>query len=182
MVTYDDVKAAYPDYQLPRGTYHWEPVTRTVRGGPAWDAPPPPRPRLTFTQRIKVHAGRLWGMVTDFWDWKARYWVMVTLTFACAFYASYLAGRARLRLLGHVRVRRVGRERRRLYKWLSAYRRGRLSRLLRDEARASARRARRRSLRLMLSARGRSLLALNVAAHALLLVLLVMMVKTMAAG
>lgn len=183
MVTYDDVKAAYPNYQLPRGTYRWEPVTRTVRGGPAWDAPPKPRPRLTFAQRMKVHAGRFWGVITAFWEGTARYWVMAALTFACAFYASYLAGRARLRLRLHLGGRRAGgARRRRLYLWLAAYRRGGLSRLLRDEARFLARRARRRSLRLLLSAHGRSLLALNAAAHALLLALLLMMVKTMAAG
>ena len=36
VVTYADVKGAYPDYQLPRGTYGWEPSTRTVNGGPGW--------------------------------------------------------------------------------------------------------------------------------------------------
>lgn len=45
MVTYDDVRRAYPSYQLPKGTFGWEAYTRTVNGGPAWDAPPPkPKP------------------------------------------------------------------------------------------------------------------------------------------
>jgi outer membrane protein assembly factor BamD (BamD/ComL family) len=45
MVDYDDVRAAYPKYRLPRGTSGWEPSTRTVNGGPGWDQPPKPKPR-----------------------------------------------------------------------------------------------------------------------------------------
>src|SRR6202035_1592565 len=35
-------------YQMPRGTSGWQPATRTVNGGPGWDAPPrhlPPQPK-----------------------------------------------------------------------------------------------------------------------------------------
>lgn len=45
MVTYRDVKAAYPGYSFPRGTSGWEPSTRTVSGGPGWDQLPRPKPR-----------------------------------------------------------------------------------------------------------------------------------------
>jgi len=45
MVTFGDVRAAYPKYRLPRGTLGWEPATRTVNGGPGWDKLPKPRPR-----------------------------------------------------------------------------------------------------------------------------------------
>ena len=45
MVTYSDVRAAYPKYRIPRGTLGWEPSTRTVNGGPGWDKPPKPKPR-----------------------------------------------------------------------------------------------------------------------------------------
>lgn len=44
MVTYGDVRRAYPGYALPLGTLGWEASTRTVNGGPAW-APPPPKPK-----------------------------------------------------------------------------------------------------------------------------------------
>jgi outer membrane protein assembly factor BamD (BamD/ComL family) len=44
MVDYDDVRAAYPKYRLPRGTIGWEPSTRTVNGGPGWDSLPKPKP------------------------------------------------------------------------------------------------------------------------------------------
>ncbi|MGQ0543239.1 MAG: tetratricopeptide repeat protein, partial [Blastocatellia bacterium] len=50
-LTYADVRNIYPRYQLPRGTYGWEPSTRTVSSGPAWASPPKPLPRLTRTER-----------------------------------------------------------------------------------------------------------------------------------
>jgi hypothetical protein len=45
MVTYRDVRAAYPKYRFPRGTLGWEPATRTVNRGPAWEPLPKPKPR-----------------------------------------------------------------------------------------------------------------------------------------
>ncbi len=45
MVTYRDVRAAYPKYRFPRGTFGWEPATRTVNGRPGWIPLPTPRPR-----------------------------------------------------------------------------------------------------------------------------------------
>lgn len=56
LVTYADVRRTYPNYQLPRGTNGWEPMTRTVNGGPGWAPPPPkpkPVPKPTRAQRIK---------------------------------------------------------------------------------------------------------------------------------
>lgn len=67
LVTYNDVKAAYPTYQIPRGTYGWTPSTRTVNGGPGW-APPPKRvPRPTRMARLKL-------MLENFFN-RARHWV-----------------------------------------------------------------------------------------------------------
>jgi len=45
MVTYRDVRAAYPGYQFPRGSFRWEPATRTVNGESGWVKPPKPKPR-----------------------------------------------------------------------------------------------------------------------------------------
>lgn len=45
MVTYRDVRSTYPGYKLPRGTFGWEPSTRTVNGGPGWDKLPRAKPR-----------------------------------------------------------------------------------------------------------------------------------------
>jgi hypothetical protein len=67
LVTYDDVKNAYPDYQLPRGTYGWKPSTRTVDGGPGWVPKPRPAPRLTRTQKATQLFNKLWdASVTRF--------------------------------------------------------------------------------------------------------------------
>ena len=52
-VSYADVRSAYPRYQLPRGTYSWEPATRTVNGGPGWAPPPKPVQRETKEHKIK---------------------------------------------------------------------------------------------------------------------------------
>ncbi|HKP68935.1 MAG TPA: hypothetical protein VJV05_06605, partial [Pyrinomonadaceae bacterium] len=52
-VTYQDVRSAYPKYQLPKATYGWEPGTRTVNGGTGWAPPPKPLPRETKEHRIK---------------------------------------------------------------------------------------------------------------------------------
>lgn len=183
MVTYADVKAAYPNYQLPRSTYLWEPVTRTVKGGPGWAVPPKPKPRLTFRERLKLHVGIFRGWIKSFWEEQARRWVTIALAFLSAFFASYLAGRARKLLrqqLAPSRPVATTRRRRRLFRWLTAHRRGKLMGLVREESKLSLRRTRRRLLRLMLTARGRNVLALNLSAHALLLLLLIVMVQTMA--
>jgi TolA-binding protein len=181
MVTYADVKAAYPNYQLPRGTYLWEPVTRTVKGGPGWAAPPKPKPRLTFRERLKLHVGMFRGWIKSFWEDNARRWVIITLAFLSAFFASYLAGRARKLLRQQFQPSRPGAmTRRRFFRCLSAHRRGKLMSLLREESKLSLRRARRRLLRLMLTRRGRNVLALNLSAHALLILLLIVMAQTMA--
>jgi len=59
MVTYEDVRRTYPNYQLPRGTIGWDPMWRTVNGGPAWADAPKPRPRLTWRSRVKQRLANL---------------------------------------------------------------------------------------------------------------------------
>jgi TolA-binding protein len=53
MVTYADVRSAYPQFQLPRGTNGWEPATRTVNGGPGWAPKPTPVPHETKEHRVR---------------------------------------------------------------------------------------------------------------------------------
>src|SRR5262249_40916848 len=53
MVTYEDMRRTYPDYQLPRGTIGWDPMTRTVYGGQAWAEAPKPKPSPTWRSRVK---------------------------------------------------------------------------------------------------------------------------------
>lgn len=52
-VGYSDVKSAYPNYQLPRGTLGWQAATRTVNGGPGWAPKPTPVPRETREHKAK---------------------------------------------------------------------------------------------------------------------------------
>jgi hypothetical protein len=68
------VKAAYPKYVFPRGTYGWEPSTRTVNGGPGWILPPPaPKPKPVWVRAYLWIEKRLQPMVFVLLDWKA-YW------------------------------------------------------------------------------------------------------------
>ena len=53
MVTYQDVKRVYPNYQLPRGSYGWEASTRTVNGGPGWAPKPTPLPKVSREEKAK---------------------------------------------------------------------------------------------------------------------------------
>jgi outer membrane protein assembly factor BamD (BamD/ComL family) len=64
-VGYDDVKRAYPNYQLPRGTDGWEPATRTVNGGPGWAPKPKPPVRLTRTQKVTRKLQELAGTLGE---------------------------------------------------------------------------------------------------------------------
>ena len=59
MVTYKDVRRAYPNYRLPRATIGWEPVTRTVDGGPGWVERPKPQPQPSWRSRAKQRLGDL---------------------------------------------------------------------------------------------------------------------------
>lgn len=67
MVTYDDVRRTYPTYPLPRGTYGWEPSTRTVNGDPAWDVPSKPQP-LTGMERARIRIKRVERRIAQAWD------------------------------------------------------------------------------------------------------------------
>lgn len=52
MVTFADVKQAYPDYRFPRGSTGWQPATRTVNGGPGWAPPPKKPPKVTRWRKL----------------------------------------------------------------------------------------------------------------------------------
>jgi outer membrane protein assembly factor BamD (BamD/ComL family) len=117
MVTYADVRATYPDYRLPRGTYGWEPSTRTVNGKTGWDAPPKPKPPLTRTQRARLYIERGWRVaarvrqsISTFllgqWEGWVRRWLTAALILVCAMRWRRPAARARARLREqHVRLK-----------------------------------------------------------------------------
>ncbi len=106
MVTYTDVKAAYPTYQLPRGTYGWQPSTRTVNDGPGWAAPPKPAPRPSRWARIKSTAENLFNEAWVFWNEKVRRWItFIFLLFGVGFTARIAAQNRKLLRPKIVRVR-----------------------------------------------------------------------------
>ncbi|MFL6207942.1 MAG: tetratricopeptide repeat protein [Pyrinomonadaceae bacterium] len=112
MVTYADVRAAYPDYHLPRatyGTYSWEPSTRTVNGGPAWYLPPKPRPRLTGLALFRYRCVKLynimlrdamisWQRAVALWQERVRPWYVLAVLLAGLICTRRVALRARTHL------------------------------------------------------------------------------------
>lgn len=71
-VTYAHLRATYPRYQLPRGTYAWQPSTRTVNGGPGWSSPPPRPPRLTRMARAQNYIAAAFARAVVFWHERGR--------------------------------------------------------------------------------------------------------------
>lgn len=102
MVTYTDVKAAYPNYQLPRGTFDWQPSTRTVNNGPGWAAPPKPAPKPSRWARIRLKLNAAWV----FWNEKVRRWItFIVLLFGVVFTARIAAQNRKLLRPKIVRLR-----------------------------------------------------------------------------
>jgi TolA-binding protein len=75
MVTYADVKAAYPSYQLPRGTHGWQPSTRTVNGAAGWAPPPKPIQHPMRAARLKTIVQNLANRLESFWNETGRRWL-----------------------------------------------------------------------------------------------------------
>lgn len=105
LVTYADLRRAYPDYRVPRGTLGWEPSTRTVNGAPAWDAPAPKPPPPTRTEQVrrKIRRGeRLalkgWELFGEVAGGRARRWSLVGLVSACLLLVFRLTRRSRAAL------------------------------------------------------------------------------------
>ena len=88
MVTYDDVKAAYPKYQLPRGTFGWWPSTRTVYDGPGWAPPPKPAPKPSRWARLRAKIEPRINQAWVFWNETVRRWItFIVLLFGVGFTA-----------------------------------------------------------------------------------------------
>ncbi len=122
MVTYRDVKAAYPNYQLPRGTYGWQPSTRTVNGGPGWQAPPKPLPRLTKKERLKIFGNSLVQNLRAFWNEKGRRWLTELVLGLGLLFTVRVAARNRKRLRARMARHRIEQSRQRVtYPWLELF-------------------------------------------------------------
>src|SRR6266852_4321865 len=107
MVTYADVKAAYPNYQMPRGTYGWQPSTRTVNNGPGWAAAPKPLPRLTRTARLKLFISLFEVRLTSFWNGNGRRWLTEILIVVGLLATARIARRNHRRLRARIVRQRI---------------------------------------------------------------------------
>jgi TolA-binding protein len=107
MVTYSDVKAAYPGYQLPRGTYGWQPSTRTVNGGSGWVPPPERIQHPTRTARLKLLALSLADHLESFWNEKGRRWLTAMTILVAVWFTGRVATQNRKRLRARIARLRI---------------------------------------------------------------------------
>ena len=125
MVTYRDVKAAYPKYQLPRGTYGWQPSTRTVNGGPGWQSPPKPQkppPRLTKRERLKIFVAAVSESLAAFWNERGRRWLTEFVIVLGLLFTVRVAARNRKRLRSRLARHRIEQSRQAVtYPWLELF-------------------------------------------------------------
>lgn len=98
MVTYADVQATYPNYQLPLGTYRWEPSTRTVNGGPGWAAAPKPPRRLTKRERVRLFLNAFSERLTRLWHEDGKRWLTEIAIVSCLAFVFPIARRNHNRL------------------------------------------------------------------------------------
>lgn len=183
MVTYEDVRRTYPDYQLPRGTRGWEPSSRTVNGGAGWAARPQPQPRPTRLARLKLKLEYILRRAVDFWKQTGRRWLVIWWSGVGLLFASHLAARSRgLLRQSLARSDRNRVEGRTAPEIFSAY-----SAMNRDYYASSWWRAMMRdrvtrTWRLRYTRRGRSILAYNLTTHTLLVWLMLIMIWTWRSG
>ncbi len=107
MVTYADVKATYPNYQMPQGTYGWQPSTRTVNNGPGWAAAPKPPPRLTRTARLKLFISHFKARLTSFWNETGKRWLTEILIVVGLLVTARIARRNHRRLCARIMRQRI---------------------------------------------------------------------------
>ena len=106
-VSYANVKAAYPSYQLPRGTFRWQPTTRTVNGGPGWASPPKPAPRPSRMARVKLLLEAYINPMVSFWNETGRQGLsLLTILIAMAFCARIATQNRKLLRPKLLRVRK----------------------------------------------------------------------------
>jgi outer membrane protein assembly factor BamD (BamD/ComL family) len=184
MVTYEDVRRAYPDYRLPDGTNGWEPSTRTVSGVSAWPAPPKPK-ELTGTERVRLKVKRAerwasdgWRMFGEVgggrmrrWTLKGLRWLVVALVASCLLLVFRLTRRTRRFLYQQLARRRASLRAGQTYAPKSSYA-AHMPYSFGASFRDASGEVAHRLFQLATHERGRAALALNLFTHGLLTVLL----------
>lgn len=185
MVTYADVKAAYPHYQLPQGTYGWQPATRTVSGGPGWSAPPKPeprKPRPTRLARAKKSVFKLIGSVGRFWDETGKHWTVVMILAAATLLVGGIAAWTRQMLRGEIVMLRIGDGIPDAYPWMQLFQIEPVELAPRAQAKLFLQSAKQRVWQLALDRQSRPVLAANVIAHSLFIWMFVVLLQALFVG
>jgi hypothetical protein len=179
MVTYADVKARYPNYQMPRGTYSWQPSTRTVNGGPGWSAPPKPKPRPTRMARIRQAVFNLLEGIGRFWEMTGRRWALVIILATSTIIIGRLSVRAREMLRGQIRRQKLGENHGNDYPWMILFQLEPVELSRQERVKVLARNLGQRVWQLACDREGRPVLAVNILVHSFLTWLLVALVQTL---
>jgi hypothetical protein len=180
LVTLADVRREYPQYRLPAAG-DWKPSTRTVSGGPAWPAPPKPKPLTGFERaraklkRAELRVQQAWELFGGVYGGRVRVWTVAALRWSVvALVALFVLGLfRRTRRTRRFLYRQLVRHLRRppapptVYAPTSTYAAHHAHAPLAGMRTACARTAG-GLLRLALHERGRAALALNLFTHGLL--------------
>jgi TolA-binding protein len=169
MVTYDDVKAKYPNYQLPRGTYGWQPSTRTVNNGPGWVAPQKPLPHLTRRERLRILINGFRDRLVSFWDDKGRRWLTEMIIVLGLLFTGRIAARNRKRLRTRLARQRIEQAREVVaYPWFELFWIDRVEPSRREQIREFLVEKRQEFIELARDRRSRPVLVRSLVSHSLL--------------
>ncbi|MEP6707037.1 MAG: outer membrane protein assembly factor BamD [Pyrinomonadaceae bacterium] len=180
MVTYADVKATYPNYQMPRGTYGWQPSTRTVNNGPGWATAPKPPPRLTKRERLKLFNKGFSDLLTSFWAENGKRWLTEILIVLGLVFTFRIARRNRRRLRARLARQRIEQAKQIVsYPWYELFwidpvqpsRRQRVNNLLREK--------RQEFIDLARDRRGRPVLFRSMLSYSVMTGLLLSLIRTL---
>jgi TolA-binding protein len=182
MVTYRDVKATYPNYQLPRGTYGWQPTTRTVNDGPGWQAAPkPPKPplRLTREARVKRLVQQMVTRFQIFWREDGQRWLTEFVIFVVLLGTARVASRNRKRLRRRMARHRLEQSKQAVtYPWLELFWIDHVEPSRREQFRNFLGAKREEFIELARDRRSQPVLFRNIVSHSLMFGLLVSLVWT----
>jgi hypothetical protein len=177
-VTYADVKAAYPRYQLPQGTYSWQPATRTVNGGPGWSAPPKPKPRLTRLARVRKIVLGVLQPVERFWELTGRHWALVMFLAMATVIVGRISARTRAMLRSQIARQRLRENCGDTYPWMILFRLEPVELKRQERAKLLLRSAGQRVWHLALDGESRPVLIVGILSHSLLAWTFVRLVET----
>ena len=185
MVTYADVKATYPNYQMPRGTYAWEPATRTVSGGPAWSVPPkpaPPKPKPSRLARVRKVFFKQLQDVERFWNETVKRWILITILATALFIVAGISAWSRRMLRGQIVRLKLNDGDQDSYPWMMLFQVEPVELGPREQATLFLRSVRERVWQLARDRESRPVLAANVFAHSLLIWMFVVLLQTLFVG